>query len=259
MSQYQTQAVLESVDQLTDDIFRISLRAPAIAQSARPGQFVMVKTREGLDPLLRRPFSIHDAPDQNRISLLYKVIGKGTRFLSQFSPGETISIIGPLGNSFFYDKDTRPLIIGGGMGIAPLLFLTRKLLTKMNQEDIQILLGAKRKEEIEPLTQELAVLGVTASCATDDGSFGHHGFVTELFPQPCTATTVFVCGPNALMAAIAKKCQTLDISCHASLEAHMACGLGACLGCTIIASDYSYKHVCKHGPVFDTREILWTL
>ncbi len=260
MPQYQIHAPITATKQITADIFRITLHAPAIADSAQPGQFVMVKTTEGYDPLLRRPFSIHDVPDNQHIRLLYKVLGKGTVFLSQLKKGQKINIVGPLGNKFKFDKHTKGFVVGGGMGIAPLLFLSRRLKKNLANSNFTVLLGARNIDEIKPLADDFLALDLPIHCATDDGSYGHHGFVTELFPDTTThSDMVFVCGPTPLMAAMSKKCEAHNISCQASLETHMACGLGACLGCTIHASDFSYKHVCKHGPIFDASEVLWTL
>lgn len=261
MSSLQEKAQLLTVQQLTEDIFRLVLDAPRISAKAKPGQFVMVRTTTGLDPLLRRPFSIHDIPSDGHLLLLYKVIGKGTSLMSQMKPGAMVDLIGPLGNSFRSPGDSPACLIGGGMGIAPLLFHARSIQrANVHHTAHHVLLGARNRSELEPLVQDFAALGIDLSTATDDGSFGHHGFISELLPTTLPhVSQVYVCGPTPLMAAVARLCKQAQVPCQASLETHMACGLGACLGCTILGSDNGYKHVCKHGPVFDAEEVVWTL
>jgi len=257
MPALQEQACLQQVERLTEDIFRLTLTAPQIAAQARPGQFVMVKTAPGFDPLLRRPFSIHDKPDDNTLVLLFKAIGKGTLLLGESQPGQYIDLVGPLGNSFTYTKEKRYGLIGGGMGIAPLLFLARTLRQDRHQNDV-VLLGAQNATEMEPLAEHFTALHYKVNISTDDGSLGYHGFVSELLPPVLPdIDEVFVCGPTPLMAAVARLCQDAATPCQSSLETHMACGLGACLGCTVHGLNDTYLHVCKHGPVFDATAIQW--
>lgn len=257
MPALQEQACLQRVEQLTEDIFRLTLEAPQIAAQAKPGQFVMVKSNNNFDPLLRRPFSIHDKTDDATLVFLFKAIGKGTRLLGRTQPGQYIDLLGPLGNSFTSTQKKRYCLIGGGMGIAPLLFLARTLQQNRNQKDV-VLLGAQNAGEIEPLAKHFTTLSYEVNISTDDGSLGHHGFVSELLPQVLTdVDEVFVCGPTPLMAAVARLCQEAATPCQSSLETHMACGLGACLGCTVHGQNNTYLHVCKHGPVFDATAIQW--
>ncbi|WP_205623638.1 dihydroorotate dehydrogenase electron transfer subunit [Desulfogranum japonicum] len=252
---------MQAHEQLAPDIFRLTVHSPQIAQASAPGQFVMIKSSNTSDPLLRRPFSIHDVTSGGMLHLLYKVIGKGTRCLQNLSPGEQTDLIGPLGHGFQFSVQEPACLLGGGMGIAPLLYLAKSLQNVSSpRQDHQILLGARTSVELAPLVDDFQQLGYTVQAATDDGSLGHHGFVSELLEEVLPSVrTVYVCGPHPLMAAIARQCQAADVPCQVSLETHMACGLGACLGCTIYAPDKSYRHVCKHGPVFDANEVLWTL
>ncbi len=261
MPNFQEKAVVQAQVELAPDIYRLTVHSPQIAQAAAPGQFVMIKSSDTSDPLLRRPFSIHNITSGGMLHLLYKVIGKGTRCLTDLEPGDQTDLIGPLGRGFRYSAQEPACLIGGGMGIAPLLFLAKSLQTVANpRQDHTILLGARNATELTPLVEDFQQLGYQVLSATDDGSLGHHGFVSELLEQVLPAVTrVFVCGPHPLMAAIARQCRTGGVACQASLETHMACGLGACLGCTIFAHDKSYRHVCKHGPVFNADEVLWTL
>ncbi|PIE64114.1 MAG: oxidoreductase [Desulfobacterales bacterium] len=257
MPALQEQTCLQSIDQLTEDIFRLTLTAPQIARKAKPGQFVMVKTTAGFDPLLRRPFSIHDRPDKETIVLLFKAIGKGTMLLGAIQAGQAVDLVGPMGNNFHYNGNKRYCLIGGGMGIAPLLFLARQLQEYENVPP-SILLGAQTAEELHPLIGDFNVLGCNPQVSTDDGSLGHCGYVSELLPPLLTEVDeVCVCGPTPLMAKVAQLCAVAAIPCQSSLETHMACGLGACLGCTVHGHDATYLHVCKHGPVFDATQIQW--
>ncbi|WP_035245911.1 dihydroorotate dehydrogenase electron transfer subunit [Desulfogranum mediterraneum] len=260
MSKFQVTSPIRSCSQLTPDIIRVSLLAPTIARAARPGQFVMVAAGSSRDPLLRRPFSIHNVTADGEVVLLYKIVGQGTRLLAQLRVGQSIDLVGPLGKGFSLSPDTPACLVGGGMGIAPLLFLAKALCSSPRPQEHAILLGARTRDELAPLVEDFRELGYPVHAATDDGSYGHHGFVTELFQEHSTpAHEVCVCGPTPLMAAIARQCLQAGNRCQASLETHMACGLGACLGCTIQAQGGGYKHVCKHGPVFDANEVLWTI
>lgn len=259
MPEYQENSIVESVEQLAETLFRLTLAAPLIVAAAQPGQFVMAACGPSLDPLLRRPFSIHRLLGSDRIQLLFRVVGKGTGLLAECRPGQQLSLIGPLGRGFQPASQGPVCLIGGGIGIAPLLFLADRFRTASpNPQLCTVLLGAQNREELTSLTKEFAALHCQVETATDDGSLGHRGFVTDLLaPHLATAQQVYVCGPQPMMARVALQCQASQVGCQASLEAHMACGLGACLGCTVHGSDERYRHVCKHGPVFKAEEIAW--
>ncbi len=261
MSEYQEKSTVVSSERLADDIFRLTLHAPLIAANAHPGQFIMVRTGNSLDPLLRRPFSIHQVSAGDTIQLLYKVVGKGTKLLSELRFEDSLDLIGPLGRGFSLPTEQRVCLIGGGMGIAPLSFLGKKIIQLSRPVDADmVLLGAKNQHELNPLVEDFFDLGYTVKAATDDGSLGHHGVVSDLLdPVLPLVDQVYVCGPFPMMAAVALKCLAASIPCQASLETHMACGLGACLGCTINGANGDYKHVCKHGPVVNAEEVSWTL
>lgn len=259
MPEYQENSIVESVEQLADTLFRLTLTAPLIAAAAQPGQFVMAACGPSLDPLLRRPFSIHRLLAPDRIQLLFRVVGKGTGLLAESRPGQQLSLIGPLGRGFRPVARGPACLVGGGIGIAPLLFLADRLcLTSPDPHPCTVLLGAQTGAELTTLAREFAALRCQVETATDDGSLGHRGFVTDLLaPHLATAQQVYICGPQPMMARIALQCQAAQVGCQASLEAHMACGLGACLGCTVHGSDDRYRHVCKHGPVFTAEEVAW--
>jgi len=261
MAEFQEKSTVTLREALTPEVIRLTLLAPKIAASALPGQFVMVRVGEGLDPLLRRPFSIHRVNADGTLSLLFKVIGKGTRLLAGITAGATVDLIGPLGNGFNLDPPGSFCMIGGGMGIAPLYFLAQKFRqTEYRGNNQPVLLGAQTQAELLLLAEEFSELGYSVLTATDDGSLGHQGFVTELLDEILLQVKqVYACGPIPMMRKVALKCRDAGVSCQVSLETHMACGLGACLGCTFPASGGGYKHVCKDGPVLSAEEVAWEL
>ncbi len=257
MAEFQEKYTVLRQEQLADDIFRLSLDAPKIAAAAQPGQFVMVRTGESLDPLLRRPFSIHKVIGET-VALLYKVVGKGTRVLTSLGPGDSVDVVGPLGRGFDLDGPGPRCLVGGGMGIAPLYFLARQILQQDTGPNPPILLGARTRAELQVLADEFTELGFVVLTATDDGSLGHHGLVTELLDDILhRVRLVQVCGPVPMMRTVARQCDRARVPCQVSLETHMACGLGACLGCTCPAREGGYKHVCKDGPVLSADEVAW--
>ena len=259
MREYQENSVVQAVDRISDSFHRLTLFAPQIAAAARPGQFVMASGGTTLDPLLRRPFSIHQSYADGALQILVKVIGRGTRYLTTLRPGDELSLIGPLGRGFQLNTAGPVCLIGGGIGIAPLLFLAHQLPTGHEATGCTVFLGSQTRTDLIVLAEEFNQVGCKVHTATDDGSLGYHGYVSDLLAAALPGVKkVYTCGPHAMMTTIAGLCLAADIACETSLEAHMACGLGACLGCTIHGSGGTYRHVCKHGPVFNAREVLWT-
>ena len=260
MPEFQEKSIIVTREQLTADVVRLTLHCPRIAAAAKPGQFVMIRAGETLDPLLRRPFSIHKVTAAGELAILFKVIGKGTRLLATAAPGDKLDVLGPLGRGFVPDPTGPHCLIGGGMGIAPLYFLAQQLMAAGGSHaNPPALLGAQTQAELLLLAQEFTELGFPVLTATDDGSLGHQGFVTDLLDAILSEVRqVYVCGPMPMMRTVAAKCRGAGVACQVSLETHMACGLGACLGCTFPASAGGYRHVCKDGPVFPAEEVLWT-
>lgn len=252
--------------------FKLILEAPAIAQGARPGQFVHVRVEEGMNPLLRRPFSIHrvrTANPQNpeargdQIEILYKVRGKGTEILSQKRPSELLEIMGPLGNGFplpLVEKENTCILVAGGVGVAPLVFLAYVLLNTYKTKT-KVLIGAKTKDTLL-CVDEFRQLGCEVEIATEDGSAGFKGLVTDLLKQFLSGKSLpfnpilYSAGPNFMLQEIKKIANIFKILCFGSLEENIACGLGGCLGC-VVKTTQGYKRVCKEGPVFNLEEILW--
>jgi len=256
---FQTKAELLYNRKIKNNYFHCAFFAPEIARSAKPGQFVDIKVSDTLEPLLRRPFSIHRL-DGKRVELLYEVVGKGTEILSQKKSGEYLDVIGPLGNGFDYQLPVTsyrlPILIAGGMGVAPLMFLSEKL----TGFKIQVLIGAKNKNKII-CSEEFRKLGCEVKIATDDGSIGFKGKVTELLKKMLSTidyrlSTIYACGPRPMLKQIAFISKQHNIPAQISLEEHMACGIGACLGCAVNTKQ-AFKRVCKEGPVFDADEIVW--
>ncbi len=255
----QENATITRTEQLAPDIFRITARSPGIARAARPGQFVMVRVADAYDPLLRRPFSIHQVIGPDHVQILFKVVGKGTGILARAAVGRELDLVGPLGRGFHITRQQPVCLVGGGMGIAPLLFLAQHLCQAPEQQEILVLAGAGTGSELLALTGDLEQLGLAVRTATDDGSLGHHGLVGDLLAGlDQRVRQAYVCGPYPMMRAVAAQCRSLGWACQVSLETMMACGLGACLGCAVPRKEgEGYLHVCKHGPVFDALEVAW--
>jgi len=244
------------------DYHRLTVFAPAIASKARPGQFVMARVSSHYDPLLRRPFSLHDC-DGERVKIFFKVIGQGTALLAQKKPGEEADLLGPLGNGFSLPAepgDAASILVGGGRGIAPLRFLAQKL-RKLEQKVI-IFYGGKTRHDL-PLAQELAAEGFELRLTTEDGSLGFKGLVTELLATELPKLKpgrLYVCGPEAMMHRIAEMSKAYPLPAEFSLEARMGCGFGVCYGCVWPiqrTSGVEFTRICQEGPVFSGEVIVW--
>ena len=238
---------------VANGIYELWLEAPAIARSACPGQFVMVKCETAL--LLRRPFSIHRvSPDKNMIALLFATVGEGTYWLSQIKSGMSLDVLGPLGHGFSINPNTQKLLmVAGGLGLAPLYFLAEN--AREQGKHIKFLIGAATAGDLYPVHR----LPESGSCliTTDDGSYGQCGFVTEhLSICDDTVDQVFACGPLPMLVALSAANILGSKNMQVSMETRMACGLGICYGCTIDTRD-GLKQVCKHGPVFNSEDIIW--
>jgi dihydroorotate dehydrogenase electron transfer subunit len=216
-----------------------------------------------MDPLLRRPFSIHklisNHGQTDRVELLYKVVGAGTELLSQLVPGDRIDVLGPLGNGFILpDHAHRFLIVAGGMGVAPMPFLISHLIEKgVDLSSCKFFLGAKSKDDLL-CRQEFVDLGISVHTTTDDGSFGDQCLITDPLEIEITQNmpdVIYACGPMEMLACVVGIAEKHHISCQVSIETMMACGMGACLGCAVESRDQSQKyfHACLDGPVFDAR------
>lgn len=250
------QGLVISQQQLAGDLFELEFLAPKMAASCQPGQFLHVKTSAQHDPLLRRPISIYDVDkDAGTITLLYKVVGRGTQLMTGLKAKDSLDVMGPLGKSFSLpDHPQKVLLVGGGVGIAPLMYLARRL--KDMQCSVKVLYGTASSVELVA-SERFRKLGVELETATMDGTAGHQGLVTELLQQQSADALdlIYTCGPEIMMAAVADFASVHNIWGECSLEEHMACGVGACLGCArkLKLEDDAYVKVCKDGPVFNIQ------
>ena len=233
----------------------LRLRSEQSLPDIAPGQFVQVRIDGSPSTYLRRPISIHDVDfQQNEITLLVQQVGEGTRHLAAVNVGDLINIVFPLGNGFTLpEKGENVLLVGGGIGIAPLFYFAKVLVEKGIRPTL--LLGGKTESDLLRLT-EYQQFGETF-VTTEDGSSGEKGFVTmhSIWQQQCF-DKIYVCGPKPMMKAVAGIAKEKNIWCEVSLENLMACGLGACLCCVEDAVD-GHVCVCKEGPVFNTRRLKW--
>lgn len=243
--------IVDSTIKLTDKYHLIKIYAPQIASKVTPGQFCNIKVSETTVPLLRRPFSVSDV-DGDYIFFMFDVCGSGTRILSMKEKGDTLDILGPLGNGFNIEGDyNNAIIVSGGIGVAPFPLLTRKLEGK----NITTYLGGRSSEHL--ITYGLK----NVNLASDDGSEGYHGNVLELLMKNGSNiisddTRIFVCGPSPMLRALQKFSNDNNYDCQLSTESAMACGFGICQGCPIEDKDGNYKLCCKDGPVFNSGEIV---
>jgi dihydroorotate dehydrogenase electron transfer subunit len=267
------EADIISQERICGQIFRLRLHSPEIAGQARCGQFVMIRVREGTDPLLRRPFSFARIyPRDGDFEIIYRVIGRGTWLMSQLEPGASASLIGPLGNGFELPVEiSAPLaFIAGGMGIAPLLELIFQVISDRegkHLDKLRLFYGARTATELLP-EEFIREPGIQVHFATDDGSFGYRGLVSEMFEESMgkedlEPIEVYSCGPLAMQYHIARWALANDRLAQLSMESIMACGIGACLGCALPAAtpedpdSERFVHVCEDGPIFSAGSIKW--
>jgi dihydroorotate dehydrogenase electron transfer subunit len=258
----QKQIKIQANAKTIGNYYRLVIRFPEAARLVLPGQFVMVKAGKAEEPLLRRPLSVHKI-NGPAIEILYEVVGKGTEILAKRKAGEYIDVVGPLGSGFQYRKPEagkqKPILVAGGMGVAPLVFLAQKL---KNSKGL-VLIGARTKKQVL-CEKEFQKLGFDVKIATDDGSAGFCGRVTGLLENilrnnPITQernNLIYACGPRPMLKEISRLAGRYKIPAQISLEEHMACGIGACLGC-VVKTQAGFKRACKEGPVFSARDIAW--
>ncbi len=273
-------------------LYETVFRAPELALEARPAQFIGVKVSAGRDPFLRRPFSIARV-DRNRgtVGILWARVGYGTELMSRWRPGETVNLLGALGNGFRPGRFKHLILVAGGTGIAPMPFVCLESFKENPRASISLLYGVKDKDSMYPvdrLTQEIP--GVAVQVSTEDGSYGKKGLVTGLLEDCLTRVSgqpsilVFACGPKRMLSAVKAITTSARIPLYVSLEERMACGLGLCRGCAVrraggfksknpvdsveqpgpggsytgrssIRAGDSYFHVCLDGPVFSAEDV----
>lgn len=242
----------------------LELEAPDVAAAAMPGQFVHLRVPSLGDGALRRPFSICEA-ESDRLAILYKDVGRGTAAMTRLVAGDRVSLIGPLGQGFPLDlAGRRPMLVAGGYGVAPLLFLARRLVVPG-----VLMVGGRTSADVL-LTEEFEALDWEVQVATQDGSRGVRGLVTDLLDNWLavrgaggaeTPPVLYACGPDGLLRAVGERAEQIGCDAWLSLDKHMVCGVGACLACvqTLRRPDGStwIARVCRDGPVFDARTLVW--
>lgn len=249
-------------EQAGEDYRILAMELPAIAAAAQPGQFIHLRVPSLHDAVLRRPFSICRA-DNGVIEMLYKTVGRGTAAMEPLQPGQILSVMGPLGNGFPLQcrEGTRPALVAGGYGVAPLAFLAARL----NRQGDVFVGGASRKDIL--CIPEFEKLGWTVHIATEDGTLGTRGLVTAVVTAwlsalgPGERPEFFACGPNGMLKAVGDMAEDRGADAWLSLDRHMGCGVGACLACVQrVRRDgvETLARVCKEGPVFAARDIVWT-
>ncbi|HEV3136499.1 MAG TPA: dihydroorotate dehydrogenase electron transfer subunit [Pirellulales bacterium] len=271
--------VLENV-RIARDTFRVRIHCPRIARSIAPGQFVMLRLADTNDPLLGRPLALYDTvlAEGERgaavgIDIVYLVVGAMTGRLAKFAPGQALDVWGPLGNGFVAGNAEPLVMVAGGIGQTPFLALAREALGQRQYGEpprivpraprVTLCYGARTKDYLAGV-DDFGRLGVEVRVSTDDGSAGHHGLVTDLVEQAIADSPggrVVCCGPEPMMAAVAKITRGGGIRCQVSLETPMACGVGICFSCVARVRDaegsWDYRRTCVEGPVFDAERIEW--
>jgi dihydroorotate dehydrogenase electron transfer subunit len=245
--------------ELAEDYFEMSLRWPVGVRVPFPGQIVSFNVDNAITPFLRRPFALASFHPENRVaSVIYHVRGPGTQSMARKKPGDRIDTLGPRGFYFQVGAEANPLLVGGGVGTGPMVFAANWLASKGFQP--RLVLGYRTSSLYPQL--RLSPL-VKLSVCTDDGTMGFHGNVVGLLDSLSDEQRhdafVWACGPNAMLKAVHLWSQSKGISCKVSLEEVMACGVGACVGCTVATTDErKVVRVCTEGPVFPSEVIAWT-
>jgi dihydroorotate dehydrogenase electron transfer subunit len=250
-------AVIVSQEETYDNTFLMWLSCPSVARGASPGRFLMIHCSDDCDPLLPRPMSFHrfrDSGGERQFAILYDVRGRGTALLSQRKPGDELPVFGPLGRGYSISPHAQNLLlVAGGLGIAALIALADQAIEA--GKSVTLLQGARSAGKLNP--PELLPREVEAVSATDDGSAGHHGYVTDLLPQYLPwADQVFACGPTPMFAAMARVVREVGSRkpVQALLEERMGCGTGICYGCALFTRK-GVRLVCSDGPRFELRSV----
>ena len=256
MTKYQVKAKVIGQRVLNATTKEIDLWAPEIARTAVPGQFVNVRVSTHTAPLLRRPLGVARVNrTDGTLTLMYRVLGEATQLLANCCSGDVLDVLGPLGSGVFSLETKHALLVGGGLGLAPLLYLATEL--KACGAQVDVLMGGRNQDDLfwEDIFKDEGVDCI--GCTTDDGSYGTKGTVMALLPQMLGGgcDRVYVCGPVPMMKAVSELvAATTKLPCQVSLERYMGCGLGACLTCSCQGTHRRLK-VCTDGPVFDAEEV----
>ncbi len=242
---------LLAAKEIASGIFDFTVLCPEFAAMAAPGQFAHIYLP---GHTLRRPISICGIDEKKgTLRFVFQIRGQGTEELARFAAGENLNILAPLGKGFPLELSRKTLLVGGGIGVPPLLGVAEQL-----KENAVAVLGFRSREAVI-LEEDFQKAGAKVLVATDDGSYGFHGLVTEMTEKE-EFDAVYACGPLPMLRAAAALAEARAVPCFLSLEERMACGIGACLGCAVALRDGEgrqyYGHVCKDGPVFDARQVV---
>jgi dihydroorotate dehydrogenase electron transfer subunit len=271
-------SVVENV-RLARDTYRVRFHCPDVARRILPGQFVMIRLADYVDPLLGRPLALYDTVLSDNgepigLDVVYLVLGKMTSRLAKFVPGQSLDVWGPLGNGFAPEPTGHLLMVAGGIGQTPFLALARAYLGSRTYGDppcdvpsaerVTLCYGARTADYFAGV-EDFEQLGVDVQLSTDDGTRGHRGLVTDLVREQLRGAgqgvRIVCCGPEPMMQAVAEVASEADVPCQVSLETPMACGIGICFSCVVRVRDekghWDYKRTCVEGPVFDARQIVW--
>ena len=272
-------AIVETVRPMARNTWCVRLRQPQLAQQITPGQFFMIRPDDGSDPLLGRPFALYDTWDDEDddpagVDFGFVVVGKMTTLMTQWQPGDEVRLWGPLGNGFAPPTAKNLICVAGGIGQTPFLAVAMEALglrsygspvraVPQRPENVKLCYGVRSADYLAGL-DDFDIRGLDVRIATDDGTEGHHGYVTELLDQCLTEesaeTQVYCCGPEPMMKAVAQVCENYGTPCWLSLETPMACGFGACFSCvaTVREDDGTtdYRRTCVEGPVFRAEKLV---
>jgi dihydroorotate dehydrogenase electron transfer subunit len=258
-------------EEIQENCFLMKVKVASSFENPLPGQFVMIRIAGLNDPFLSRPISIYSfsrGKNSCSIELLYRVVGKGTQILAGLIEGSQVEIHGPLGNGFEIQNVEKNIVfIAGGIGIAPLSLLIESLCRRADCSPsvMTVYLGFQGASAVVGL-DKLKKLCRSITVCTDNGTLGAKGFVTQIFQKDVKKfspdnTSIYACGPKEMLKSLAKILNTSKFNCQVSLEEHMACGTGACMGCAVAIKDkkgaFDYKRVCADGPVFNLADIIW--
>lgn len=265
------QAEVFAYKRLGEPYHSLTIVAPEICNQASAGQFVAIKFPDDGSLQLRRPFSIHRVDRRpgwaGTIEIVFDVRGRGTDLLARSRPHSVLDLLGPLGRPFGLPKQPADcLLVGGGIGAAPLLFLAEELLNSDNR--VHFILGGRTQDHLLRVIEAKRV-ALTVGLTTDDGSDGHEGFVTDILPDMLDQTrsrVVYTCGPVPMLAAVAEICRDRKVACQVAWEEVMACGFGACLVCAVPVRPaketdgaWSWVRCCIEGPVFSATRVAWDM
>jgi dihydroorotate dehydrogenase electron transfer subunit len=261
-------------ERMARDTYRLRLAAPDLARAIRPGQFIMLRPTRTTDPLLGRPFALYDTAlnaqgEPTAVDIVYLVVGKATGLLASMKPGDDMSAWGPLGNGFPMLANLEHVgLVAGGIGQTPFLAYVRELLgtrgyggraARQAANRVSLYYGV-RSADLAAGVEDFRAAGAEVHLATDDGSLGFHGFVTQLLERQTPPAHLLGCGPEAMLRSLTRLARSWSVPCHVSLETPMACGLGICFSCVTavqMAGGVDYRRACIEGPVFDSSCLAW--